>query len=162
MTLDFQKLSDTLEGLINEKKGIFGSILFDPHGQVVLCTQNILRGSLQLKNQTFDATDIGYVSTAISEKIKNSPESSPSQLFDDIFYLDEENAPMFVYYLNRHIELDSDSHGPAVWRIINEMTKDKPETIEELKDAARKAINARIQLWDGLTEIIQNKQKKIA
>jgi hypothetical protein len=78
------------------------------------------------------------------------------------WHLDEENAPMFVYYLNRHIELDSDSHGPAVWRIINEMTKDKPETIEELKDAARKAINARIQLWDGLTEIIQNKQKKIA
>ncbi|MFX0060614.1 MAG: hypothetical protein ACFFC7_00325 [Candidatus Hermodarchaeota archaeon] len=92
MTSNFQKLSDTLEGLISEKKGIFGSILFDPHGQVVLCTQNILTGELQLKNQTFDATDIGYVSTAISEKIKNSPESSSSELFDDIFYLDEENA----------------------------------------------------------------------
>ncbi|MFX1254534.1 MAG: hypothetical protein ACFFCZ_23170 [Promethearchaeota archaeon] len=92
MTSNFQRLSDTLEGLISEEKDIFGSILFDPHGQVVLCTQNILTGKLQLKNQTFDATDIGYVSTAISEKIKNSPESSSSELFDDIFYLDEENV----------------------------------------------------------------------
>ncbi|MFX1536865.1 MAG: hypothetical protein ACFFDI_21825 [Promethearchaeota archaeon] len=92
MTSNFQKLSETLEALISKEKGIFGSILFDPHGQVVLCTQNILTGNLQLKNQTLDAIDIGYVSTAISEKLKNSPESSSSQLFDDIFYLDEENA----------------------------------------------------------------------
>lgn len=70
----------------------------------------------------------------------------------DNWQIDESTAPMFVYYLNRHIELDSDSHGPAVWKIINEMTESRPDAINELKHAATIAIQARLNLWDGLSK----------
>ena len=70
----------------------------------------------------------------------------------DKWQVDEKDAPMFVYYLNRHIELDSDSHGPAAWKLITELTKDNPEGVQQLLSAAKTAIDARCQLWDGLAE----------
>lgn len=66
------------------------------------------------------------------------------------WHMDEKLAPMFVYYLNRHIELDGDSHGPAAWKIINELAGDDAAAITQLKAAAEEAINARLGLWDGL------------
>ncbi len=63
---------------------------------------------------------------------------------------------MFVYYLNRHIELDGDSHGPAAWKIIGELAGDDPLAIEQLKSAAEEAISARHGLWDGLAQALAN------
>jgi phage FluMu protein gp41 len=66
--------------------------------------------------------------------------------------MDEKDAPIFVYYLNRHIELDGDSHGPAAWKIINELAGNDPTAIAQIKSSAEEAIAARIGLWDGLAE----------
>jgi hypothetical protein len=70
--------------------------------------------------------------------------------------LDEDDAPMFVYYLKRHIELDGDSHGPAALAMIEEVTQGDDVKIERLKQAARKAIESRKQLWDALHQHIEN------
>ena len=64
--------------------------------------------------------------------------------------IDEDQAPMFVYYLKRHIELDGDSHGPAAKAIIKQVTEDKPNALRQLYLAALDAMNDRIELWDGL------------
>lgn len=66
----------------------------------------------------------------------------------------EKDAPIFVYYLNRHIELDGDSHGPAAWKIIDELAGNDPEALAQLKAAAEEAIEARIGLWDGLAKTL--------
>lgn len=67
------------------------------------------------------------------------------------WHMEEKDAPMFVYYLNRHIELGGDSHGPAAWKIINELAGDDPAAIAQLKTAAEEANGACHGLWDGLT-----------
>lgn len=64
--------------------------------------------------------------------------------------MDEKGAPMFVYYLNRHIELDGDSHGPAAWKMISELAGNDPLAIGQIQSAAEDAIDARLGLWDGL------------
>lgn len=79
------------------------------------------------------------------------------------WHIDEEKAPMFVYYLKRHIELDGDSHGPAALKIINELTRDNPDAIQQLKSAALTAMNARLQLWDGLAvALTENREQMLA
>ncbi|TCV90240.1 DUF3050 domain-containing protein [Sulfurirhabdus autotrophica] len=82
------------------------------------------------------------------------------QMFNTLlasWQIDATEAPMFVYYLKRHIELDGDTHGPAALKIINELTSDNLTAIQQLADAAEKAINSRITLWDGLaTELTNN------
>jgi Protein of unknown function (DUF3050) len=61
-----------------------------------------------------------------------------------------DQAPMFVYYLKRHIEVDSDQHGPAAQAILAAATDGDPLRGLEVQNAARQSIEARIKLWDGL------------
>ncbi|MDI2090280.1 DUF3050 domain-containing protein [Commensalibacter oyaizuii] len=63
--------------------------------------------------------------------------------------LEENEYPKFVYYLKRHIELDGDSHGPAVNSIISNIKSDT-ETYTKLLQSALDAVNHRIRLWDGI------------
>ena len=69
--------------------------------------------------------------------------------------VDPHSAPTFVYYLNRHIELDHDDHGPAVEAIISEIMNDSYESWTDFWRAALKAIELRIGLWDGLANCLE-------
>jgi hypothetical protein len=70
--------------------------------------------------------------------------------------IDADQAPSFVYYLKRHIELDSDQHGPAARIILAAATADVPERELAVLAAARQGIDARIRLWDGLMTSFQS------
>jgi hypothetical protein len=62
----------------------------------------------------------------------------------------KEQASVFHYYLERHIHLDSDHHGPMSLRML-ELLCDGDETrIAEAEEAAISAIKARIRFWDGV------------
>lgn len=66
--------------------------------------------------------------------------------------LDPNDYPMFVFYLERHIELDTESHGPAAENIIQEIVGDDEVMMEELLTSALAAVRQRRQLWDSLRE----------
>lgn len=68
----------------------------------------------------------------------------------DTWDINQADAETFVYYLNRHIELDGDKHGPAVKRIINDQFKEDLNSWHELFDSAIKSAELRIELWDAL------------
>lgn len=70
----------------------------------------------------------------------------------DTWHIDEEQAPLFVYYLKRHIELDGENHGPAAKRLIAELTGDDPAALAQLTAAAEDALESRAELWNGLLE----------
>jgi len=74
----------------------------------------------------------------------------------DTWHIDESDAPMFVYYLKRHIELDCDEHGPAALKIIQSITKENQAAIQQLTCSAIDAINHRAALWDGMQKAISN------
>jgi Protein of unknown function (DUF3050) len=60
-------------------------------------------------------------------------------------------APVFTFYLERHIELDSERHGPLAESIIAELVKDEASRLE-LLNAALAAVRERHMLWDGVLE----------
>jgi hypothetical protein len=62
----------------------------------------------------------------------------------------KQEAPAFHYYLERHIHLDEDFHGPLSLRLLNELCGEDPVKIQEAEEAAREAICARIEFWDGV------------
>lgn len=59
------------------------------------------------------------------------------------------------YYLNRHIQIDGESHGPASQRLLSELIGSNPEKRDEAAAAARAALESRIQLWDGVLEQVR-------
>jgi Protein of unknown function (DUF3050) len=73
----------------------------------------------------------------------------------DHWGLSERQAPGFVYYLQRHIELDGDNHGPAASRMIGAELERRPEALQEARDAARGALEARRALWDGTAALLR-------
>lgn len=62
----------------------------------------------------------------------------------------EEQAPMFVFYLKRHIEVDGESHGPMAQQIIEGAIGRSNERRATVMQAAIESIRARLALWDGV------------
>jgi hypothetical protein len=74
----------------------------------------------------------------------------------------ETQAPTFSYYLERHIEIDQDFHGPLALRLLEKLCGDDPEKIEEAETAAEESICARIRFWDGVLDAIKSRYSNLA
>src|ERR1700720_3001636 len=55
----------------------------------------------------------------------------------------------FIYYIERHIELDGDSHGPMGRELLEGLVADSPQRHQRALHAACNSIKARMDLWNG-------------
>ncbi|MFY0542576.1 DUF3050 domain-containing protein [Brevibacillus sp. H7] len=63
-----------------------------------------------------------------------------------------------VYYLNRHIELDGDEHGPLAEKLLNHLCGGDPRRIAEAEKTAVRSLQSRIGLWDGVLEDLKRRE----
>ena len=61
----------------------------------------------------------------------------------------------FRFYLKRHIDLDGDEHGPAALRLVAALCGDDPRLWALAESSARQALEARLNLWDGVARRIE-------
>lgn len=61
-----------------------------------------------------------------------------------------ERLKIFQYYLQRHIELDGDSHGPLAEQLVTRLCGDDSRKWGEAEAAAVNALRARKALWDAI------------
>ncbi|MBN4080952.1 DUF3050 domain-containing protein [Caldithrix abyssi] len=62
----------------------------------------------------------------------------------------------FIFYLDRHIGLDEDTHTPAALKMVKELCGDNEQKWRKATEAARAAMQARLKFWDGILEQIQS------
>lgn len=65
-------------------------------------------------------------------------------------------VPHFAFYLERHIELDGDSHGPWARQMLTALAGEDEDKWMEAARAARQALASRIRLWDGVVAHLKN------
>ena len=70
--------------------------------------------------------------------------------------LTKDQAPKFHYYLERHIQVDGEEHGPASIELIETLCDHDPVHIHEAEQAALHAIESRIRLWNDVATAIEN------
>jgi hypothetical protein len=82
-------------------------------------------------------------------------------LLPDVFHhiieeLDEANGCLgrFKYYLQRHIDLDGDHHGPLAHRLLASLCGNDPDSWETAAQASSSALQARMGLWDCIATAI--------
>jgi len=57
---------------------------------------------------------------------------------------------LYLYYLERHIEIDGDHHSHLSHKMVQLLCENKPEKWEQALRAAENALEARLALWDSI------------
>jgi len=71
--------------------------------------------------------------------------------------ISEETAPVFHYYLQRHIDLDGEEHGPAAVKLVMTLCEGDSSKLQEAISAAKAALKSREDFWDRLLVLIRSK-----
>lgn len=64
-------------------------------------------------------------------------------------------ADQLRYYLERHIELDGDEHGPMAIKLLDACCDNDDQKWQEVITTAKAALQTRLRLWDGAVEAIR-------
>jgi hypothetical protein len=71
-----------------------------------------------------------------------------------------EGLAVFEYYLERHIEVDGESHGPMALRMLEELCADDDNRWAEATNAAKNALEARLRMWDAIVDrLVQSRHQ---
>ena len=68
---------------------------------------------------------------------------------------DAERWRPFAYYLERHVACDDEKHGPIARRLVARLCADESGRWALAERAARRALQARLALWDGVLGAIE-------
>ena len=61
----------------------------------------------------------------------------------------------FIYYLERHIELDGNDHGPIALKMINNLCGEDISKWDDVINIAKKSMEMRIKLWNHINNQIK-------
>ena len=64
--------------------------------------------------------------------------------------INEESAPMFHYYLNRHIHLDEEEHWPMALGMLELLCSENVQRERDALEIATQALESRISFWNAV------------
>jgi hypothetical protein len=113
--------------------------------------------------QTFACIESGNIVAIASAFTFGREDLLPAvfqRIVDDLNVLASGGLQDFMYYLERHIGLDSDTHGPMANRLLASLCGTDESRWQSAEQAAIDCMKARQELWDGICEVIRRRKAK--
>lgn len=60
----------------------------------------------------------------------------------------------FIYYLDRHVQLDEEVHTPLALQMVTELCGDDEDKWQEALEVSKQCIEQRIELWSGIRSLL--------
>lgn len=114
-------------------------------------------GVKQFVAQTFRVIDSGDLPSIASAFTFGREDLLPGLFARIIEQLNQHangSLESFVYYLDRHVALDGDQHGPMARKLMTQLCGDEPEAWQRAEEAAVAALESRLALWDAMDAAI--------
>ena len=126
----------------------------------------LAKAKLQSAEQAFLQFTFDTIKTNETHKIAAAFTFGREDLIPDMFIEiikgtnnDSQNRfPKMTYYLERHIEVDGDEHGPLSLAMIRELCGDDDKKWNEVLEVSKAALQQRINLWDEIAAKIQEEK----
>jgi hypothetical protein len=115
------------------------------------------RGVREFLGVTFDAIQSGSPSAMAAAFTFGREDVIPEMFRELVGSLNSSGAGTFRkfgWYLERHIEVDGDEHGPLSLRMVADLCGKDDKLWEEAARAAETAIAARLALWDAIANAL--------
>lgn len=74
------------------------------------------------------------------------------EMFEQVIRIEDADGRLTVFkdYLARHIEVDGEQHTPMAMQMLIDLCGDDAERWDECAATVRRALTARVALWDGI------------
>jgi hypothetical protein len=103
--------------------------------------------------QTFDVIEVGDLCAIASTFTFGREDLLPEVFRQIVNHLSASpscDLNYFKYYLQRHIELDGEQHGPMAESLVEHLCEGNETNWRVAEDAALRALESRLRLWDSV------------
>jgi hypothetical protein len=154
----YLRAMDEIGAKTDEVRSLLARIEQGESWEVALRELNAPAGITDFVSETLRCAIYGSVVEVASYFFFGREDVIP-EMFKKLLALWSEGAaevPHFAFYLERHIELDGESHGPWAQEMLMALAGEDENKWMAATHAARSAISSRIRLWDGVAAHIRN------
>ena len=130
-------------------------------------TEAIKHAKIPEPSRRFIATTFGFLATGKPHVVAAAFALGREHVIPAMFRalltdigISKKEAPLFHYYLERHIHLDDEFHGPMSLRLLEQLCGNNTNKRRTVEKTACQAFEARIELWDGVLAVLPSSSKK--